>query len=54
MHLSGGVLHQASLVQFLRRIGHKIKHIRQQVLSIEALSTLKYLIVAYTLTVNNL
>jgi hypothetical protein len=41
MHLSGGVLHQASLVQFVRRVGHKMKHIRQRVLGREALSGIK-------------
>jgi hypothetical protein len=41
MHLSGGALHQASLVQFVRRVGQKMKHILQRVLGREALSGLK-------------
>lgn len=41
MHLSGEVLHQASLVQFLRRIARRMKHIHRRVLGGEALSGLK-------------
>jgi hypothetical protein len=54
MHLSGGVLHQASLVQFLRKIGHKIKHIHQRVLGGEALSGLKYSMGIDAATANNM
>lgn len=54
MHLSGGVLHHASLVQFLRRVGHKMKHIRQRVLGREALSGLKYSMGTSAPTANNM
>jgi hypothetical protein len=54
MHLRGGVLQQASLVQFLRRIGHKMNHIHQRVLGREALSGLKYSMGTNAPTVNNM
>jgi hypothetical protein len=52
MHLS--VLYQASLVQFLRRIGHKMKHVHQRVLGGEALSGFKYSMGNGAPTVNNM
>jgi hypothetical protein len=54
MHLSGGVLHQASLVQFLRRIGHKMKHRHQRVLGRGALSGLKHFMSTDAPTANNM
>ena len=53
-HLSGGVLHQPSVGQSIRRIGHKTKHIRQRVLGREAVSGLKYSVDTNVLTETNM